>query len=72
MTKEEQQTNREKHINRIKSSVANLTGILNDFLSLSKLEEGRVEVHLSELNLDLLCQRGDRRHQRTTKKRSDQ
>lgn len=54
--KEEQQPNREKHINRIKSSVANLTGILNDFLSLSKLEEGRVEVHLSELNLDLLCQ----------------
>ncbi len=53
--KEEQQVNREKHINRIKSSVANLTGILNDFLSLSKLEEGRVEVHLSELNLDLLC-----------------
>lgn len=54
--KEEQQVNREKHIKRIKSSVANLTGILNDFLSLSKLEEGRVEVHLTELNLDLLCQ----------------
>lgn len=33
---------RTKHINRIKSSVANLTGILNDFLSLSRLEEGRV------------------------------
>jgi two-component system sensor kinase FixL len=31
-----------KHINRIKSSVANLTGILNDFLSLSRLEEGKV------------------------------
>lgn len=54
--KEEHQKNREKHINRIKSSVANLTGILNDFLSLSRLEEGRVEVHLSELNLELLCQ----------------
>ena len=53
--KEDQQANREKHVNRIKSSVANLTEILNDFLSLSKLEEGRVEVHLSELNLDLLC-----------------
>jgi len=34
---------RNKHINRIKSSVQNLTQILNDFLSLSKLEEGRVE-----------------------------
>jgi two-component system sensor kinase FixL len=33
---------REKHINRIKSSVANLTSILNDFLSLSRLEEGMV------------------------------
>ena len=28
---------------RIKSSVRNLTGILNDFLSLSKLEEGKIE-----------------------------
>ncbi|MDF1697992.1 MAG: PAS domain-containing sensor histidine kinase [Saprospiraceae bacterium] len=53
--KEDQQANREKHIKRIKASVANLTGILNDFLSLSRLEEGRIEVHLSELNLDLLC-----------------
>ncbi len=32
-----------KHINRIKSSVQNLTHILNDFLSLSKLEEGKTE-----------------------------
>ena len=54
-TKEEQQVNRDKHIGRIKSAVANLTGILNDFLSLSKLEEGKVEVNLSELNLDILC-----------------
>lgn len=51
-----QQDKRDKHIKRIKASVANLTGILNDFLSLSKLEEGRVEINLSELNLDLLCQ----------------
>lgn len=36
---------REKHVNRIKSAVGNLTGILNDFLSLSKLEEGRFENH---------------------------
>ncbi len=32
-----------KHIGRIKSSVGNLTGILNDFLSLEKLEAGKVE-----------------------------
>jgi PAS domain S-box-containing protein len=33
-----------KHIQRIKSSVDQLTGILNDFLSLGKLEEGKVDV----------------------------
>lgn len=37
------ETKRAKHVNRIKSAVGNLTGILNDFLSLSKLEEGRFE-----------------------------
>lgn len=42
-TDAEGQARREKHISRIKSAVSNLTGILNDFLSLSKLEEGRVE-----------------------------
>ena len=31
-----------KHINKIKSSIVNLTDILNDFLSVSKLEEGKV------------------------------
>ena len=51
----EQQPNREKHIVRIKSAVTNLTGILNDFLSLSKLEEGLVEVQLQKLNIDHLC-----------------
>lgn len=35
---------RNKHIHRIKSSVRNLTDILNDFLSLNKLEEGKVVV----------------------------
>jgi PAS domain S-box-containing protein len=34
----------DKHIHRIKSSVNHLTGILNDFLSLGKLEEGKLEV----------------------------
>lgn len=33
---------REKYIEQIKSNVRNLVGILNDFLSLSKLEEGKV------------------------------
>jgi PAS domain S-box-containing protein len=34
----------DKHIQRIKSSVNHLTAILNDFLSLGRLEEGRVEI----------------------------
>jgi signal transduction histidine kinase len=34
----------DKHINRVKSSVNQLTQILNDFLSLGKLEEGKVEI----------------------------
>lgn len=39
---EEEAPKREKHIERIKSAVTNLTTILNDFLSLAKLEEGRI------------------------------
>jgi len=34
-----------KHVLRIKSSVDHLTSILNDFLSLGKLEEGKIEVN---------------------------
>jgi PAS domain S-box-containing protein len=34
----------DKHVQRIKASVNQLTGILNDFLSLGKLEEGRIDV----------------------------
>jgi len=33
-----------KHIERIRLSVKNLTDILNDFLSLGKLEEGKIEI----------------------------
>jgi PAS domain S-box-containing protein len=35
----------DKHTSRIKSNVNHLTAILNDFLSLGKLEEGRVEIN---------------------------
>jgi len=41
----------DKHINRVKSSVNHLTNILNDFLSLGKLEEGRVEVNRETIRL---------------------
>lgn len=48
--KEEQQVKRMKHVNRIESSVRNLTVILNDFLSLEKLESGKVRYSPVELN----------------------
>lgn len=44
----------DKHTARIKSSVQHLTGILNDFLSLGKLEEGKIEVVNDSINLDTL------------------
>ncbi len=76
-TQEAQQDKREKHIERIKSAVANLTGILNDFLSLDKLEENKVQIQLSEVNIEALChevsedlvgmlQEGQEIHHRTT------
>jgi two-component system sensor kinase FixL len=53
-TEEAQQAQRVKHIERIKSAVRNLTGILNDFLSLSKLEEGKIQNQPVEFVLDEL------------------
>ncbi len=49
---EDQQAKREKHISRIKTSVHNLTGILNDFLSLDKLETGAVESNPVKFDID--------------------
>ncbi len=46
----DQQDKRTKHINRIKSSVNNLTSILNDFLSLEKLESGMISCQLVEVD----------------------
>ncbi len=40
-----------KHTNKIKNSVQLLTGILNDFLSLERLEAGKVIVRPEELDL---------------------
>lgn len=42
-THTEEQSKREKHIERIKGAVTNLTDILNEFLSLGKIEDGKVE-----------------------------
>jgi PAS domain S-box-containing protein len=50
----------DKHIYRIKSSVGHLTNILNDFLSLGKLEEGKVEYKPEDIDLtDFLKEIGE-------------
>lgn len=41
----------EKHVQKIKNAVGNLTTILNDFLSLEKLEAGRVEPAMEAFDL---------------------
>jgi len=41
----EEQPKRDKHVQRIKSSVINLNNILNEFLSLGKIEDGKIKAH---------------------------
>ncbi len=43
-----------KHTDRVRSSVNQLISILNDFLSLGKLEEGKVDLVLEPINLTVL------------------
>ena len=47
----ESEDKRQKHIKRIKSSVKNLTNILNDFLSLDKLQSGMINCDPAEFNI---------------------
>jgi signal transduction histidine kinase len=47
----EDQEKRDRHILRIKSSVNNLTDILNEFLSLGKIEDGKVVANNVEFNI---------------------
>lgn len=51
---EEDQLKRDKHIQRIKNSVNHLNDILEDFLSLGKLNEGKVEKNTEEIDLKLV------------------
>ncbi|WP_235296412.1 PAS domain-containing sensor histidine kinase [Portibacter marinus] len=53
-TTEDQQPQRLRHIEKIKNSVNHLTGILNDFLDLSKLEEGKINLQVEELPLNTI------------------
>lgn len=42
---------RDRHVQRIISSVNMLTDILNDFLSVGKIEEGKIQVRLSDFDI---------------------
>src|SRR5664279_4045196 len=42
---------RSRHIEKIKNSVKHLNNLLEDFLSLGKLDEGKIGIHLHEFNL---------------------
>lgn len=52
---EQHQPQRIRHIERIKFSVGMLTNILDDFLSLAKLEEGRITLNPEHFALETLC-----------------
>jgi signal transduction histidine kinase len=48
---EELEKNKVSHLSKIKRSVNNLTELLNDFISMGKLEEGRIKVAYSPINI---------------------
>jgi PAS domain S-box-containing protein len=50
-TESEQQENRIKHLNKIRKNVQNLTMILNDFLSLERIEGGYVKYNPEPLDI---------------------
>ncbi|MEO8770922.1 MAG: PAS domain-containing sensor histidine kinase [Ferruginibacter sp.] len=51
-TETSEQEKRDKHIARIKSSVNNLTDILNEFLSIGKIEDGKIIAKNTTFNLE--------------------
>ena len=55
--KADEQPQRDKHIGNIVSSVTSLTEILNDFLSVGKIEEGNINPHFSEFDVKELIEK---------------
>jgi len=47
----DQQDKRQKHLNRIRSTVKHLNDILEEFLSVGRLEEGKIEAHPAEVDV---------------------
>lgn len=50
----EDQPKRRKHVDRIKEAVGNMRDILEDFLSLGKLEEGQIDVNIESFSPEVL------------------
>ena len=50
-TESQEQEKRDKHINRIKSSVNNLLDILNEFLSIGRIEDGKILTRYTRFNV---------------------
>ena len=46
----------QKHVNRIVTAIHGLTDILNDFLSLGRIEEGRLSNNISEFDIVEFCE----------------
>jgi PAS domain S-box-containing protein len=61
------QDKKDKHYQRIRGSVRHLTSILNDFLSLEKVEAGKVSVNLNKLNIKELVDEIVEQHQEVAK-----
>jgi PAS domain S-box-containing protein len=53
-TSSTEQEKRSKHVEKIKNSVKHLNTLLEDFLSLGKLEEGKIGIHYHEFSLEEL------------------
>jgi PAS domain S-box-containing protein len=47
----DEQDKRDKHISRVKNAVNGLTEILNDFLSIGRLEEGKISAKIEEIDV---------------------
>ncbi|MFD2525992.1 ATP-binding protein [Flavihumibacter stibioxidans] len=54
--KTDEQPQREKHIRRVKDAVKHLNDLLEDFLSFGKLEEGKVETQITNIDIHELVQ----------------
>ena len=50
-THTDEQDKRDKHISRIKNSVHNLSGILSDFLSMGKIDNGKIELRNNKIDI---------------------